>query len=198
MRRPKFLAKSKRLPLLLGVLVVVLIVGLALAFGNHGQSSTTITPTSVSPSNQPTASGTPTPTPDTKVHAGPNTDSSTPRPTATPVDPNRPAAPAGTLAKPTGPQLSRQEVSLKSNDTTIEAVCQAASGTNCYIQATKGAQVIKVSDTKTISDNTYPASAAVFDWNAKQLSAGAWTIQAVASASGQTAASDPQTLTVNP
>lgn len=142
---------------------------------------------------------------DTKVHAGPASDkdqqasASEKKSTATSSStnnqvstPNHPVS--SSLAKPIGPNNNTSRVSL-SGASGMESTCRSVPGASCYIQATKGSQVITVSDTKTIgSDPT--SDGVVFDWDANKLSVGTWSIRAVASKDGSSASSDPQSLEV--
>jgi len=76
----------------------------------------------------------------------------------------------------------------------MDSTCGSVTGASCYIRATMGAQVVQVSATKVITDG---AQGVDLPWDAKQLSLGTWSIQAVATLSGQTAASDADTLEVD-
>ncbi len=137
---------------------------------------------------------TPSSSADTEIHAGPNTDTS-PAPTTTPQpNPSRPTS--STLAQPIGPINNTSSVSL-SGPTGMESVCRSLAGASCYIEATRDTQTIKVSDTKVIGSTT-ASDGVIFNWNAKQLSLGQWSIRAVASKDGQSAKSNPQLLTVSP
>lgn len=167
---------------------MALIIGAGLAFAAFSQRKATTT--TINPSSSPLLSKD-GPGKDTAVHAGPAHDT-TPTPTSslTPAVSN-PSHPVTALAKPFA-TLNTHTVSLSGN-TTMDSTCSSVSGASCYIQASMGGSVVILSDTKTMTD-----TGADFIWDAKKLSPGSWSIQAVASKDGQRSLSDPQTLTVNP
>ncbi|HUC19875.1 MAG TPA: hypothetical protein VMR98_00050 [Candidatus Polarisedimenticolaceae bacterium] len=130
--------------------------------------------------------------------AGPSHDTPPPEPSpgTPPPAPNPSHPPASTLAKPIGPGNNTSNVSL-SGATGMESVCRSVPGASCYIQASKDGQVLKVSEAKVIG-STSGSDGVILNWDAKQLSAGQWQIQAIAAKDGQTAASDAQALMVRP
>lgn len=129
-------------------------------------------------------------TADTKVHAGPAHDTSSP--SATPV-PAGAGSSAPVLKKPFGPTDNVRSISLSGQTTMMDSTCGSVTGAKCYIRATMGSRVLAVSATKTIPSDTEGVD---LPWDAKQLSVGIWNIQAIATLNGQQAVSDPETLTV--
>jgi hypothetical protein len=178
----KTILKNKRLGILIILLVVVAATGAFLTL-----------------KNRPTAASSTT-TSDTKVHAGPASDSSQkaePQKQPQPQQVSTPDHPiSSTLAKPIGPNNNTGTVSLSGGATTMESTCRSVAGVNCYIQATQNGRTIVVSDTKTIGSGT--SDGVIFDWDAKQLSQGDWSITAVTTKDGQKATSDSQNLKVTP
>lgn len=128
----------------------------------------------------------------TKTNAGPEGDT-----TSKPATPqSSPGHPISSLAKPIGPNNNTSTISLSGGATGMESTCRSVAGASCYIQATKGSQVITVSVSKTIGSDS-ASDGVVLDWDANKLSTGTWSIQAVATKDGQTAISDAQNLKVN-
>jgi hypothetical protein len=134
----------------------------------------------------------------TAVNSGPSHDTT---PTPEPTISNNPShSVTATLAAPNGQLLSQNSLSLSSctsdstNPCEEDSTCNSVAGANCFIEASKGSQTVTVSSTATIPSDT---SGVELLWNAGQLSAGTWIIQAVASDNGSRAISGPWQLVLN-
>jgi len=183
--KAKLKNKTRKL-ILLGVILLAAVVAIGVWAWHRPTGSKVAV---VTPSPKPVESE--GPGKDTTEHAGPASDTSTqPQTTATPAP-----QPSALLTTPIE-TLSSHEVKLGSSST-LDSTCATTVGASCYIQASKGTVTLVVSDTKTVPND---ASGGVeLPWNANKLTAaGDWSIVAVASLHGQTAMSDPQTLTVTP
>ncbi|HEX7260088.1 MAG TPA: hypothetical protein VF272_04125 [Candidatus Saccharimonadia bacterium] len=178
-------AKNKTI---ITALVIIALVALSgAAYVKVGQK-----PAEQTATNAETSASTPSPGPAGPAHDTPTSASpaaSTPQP-----NPSHPAS--TTLAKPIGPNNNTSSVSL-SGATSMESVCRSVPGASCYIQASKSGATIRVSDAKIVGSSA-GSDGVIFSWDAKQLSAGQWQIQAIATKDGQTAASDSQLLRVQP
>lgn len=110
------------------------------------------------------------------------------------------ASSTGSLPVPTGQLLNKQTVSLSSSspqtDPSIESVCQTEAQASCDIRLTGTSGQVKTVGAK----NTGDSGTVIFDWNAKTvgLTAGKWTVQAVAVKNNLTGASHNEYLEVQP
>lgn len=176
--------------LLIGVIVVVILAAaVALAVAQHRKAADLTVKPSTSASPTPTVQG---PGKTGSAAAGPGSAGATP--TASPTTISNPSHPTGqSLAVPTLIENSAT-VSL-SGATGMESTCQSVPGATCYVQASMGGKIIKVTSAMTIPDSG--ADGVILNWDAKQLTVGAWTMEAIASLNGQTATSASQILTVS-
>jgi hypothetical protein len=185
----------KRISILALAVAIVLIVAAGAVYVERHSKAVNLT---VKPSPTPTLQG---PAKTGSAPAGPEAAGATPSATPTAIsNPNNPVS--STLAAPTGDLLNVRCVALSKAgatkacpNTNMNSTCQSVVGASCSIQATmSGATPVVVGADQTITDNgtdTVP-----WNWDANKLTPGTWTVEAVATLNGQTATSDPETLTV--
>ena len=107
---------------------------------------------------------------------------------------------SGGLPAPAGQLLNKQTISLSSTDPktdpNLESICQTLAQASCDIDLTGPSGQVKTVGAQSTGNN----GTVIFDWNAQTvgLTAGKWTVQAVAVKNNLTGTSHSEYLEVQP